>query len=401
MAVSHSLLAFQQRFPDEAHCAQFLLERRWPDGFVCPGCGGKRGHLLRSRAYTYECVACGKQTSVTAGTVMHRTKLPLTVWFWAAHLMAPHSNGMSAQQLMGQLGLGSYKTAWLLAQKLRRSMVDPEREPLKGVVEIDQSEMPFRADETFFEITKSGKMLVIGAVEIVDHTTKKPQEPKRFGAKYLDTMSGRVRLAAIPSNEATHIHAFIKANIAPGTTLVSDGHASYLGLADYRHDPRVVGSMAGHVPLKWIHRVFALLKRWSLGTYHGLRRQHIDSYLNEFVFRYNRRFYRHVSFETVLGLATRHGPVAYWDIIERKNLAKLPRQSGDSHAIARQPADFVRTVRTPQTRPIRHQAMNLGQRNKPRRRFRTDQNHCAEELDDRQEWIEGPPMPETRTIQGL
>src|SRR4051812_9162111 len=135
-AVSHSLLAFQQRFPDEAHCAQFLLERRWPDGFVCPGCGGKRGHLLRSRAYTYECVACGKQTSVTAGTVMHRTKLPLTVWFWAAHLMATHSNGMSAQQLMGQLGLGSYN--WLLAQKLRRSMVDPEREPLKGVVEIDQ-----------------------------------------------------------------------------------------------------------------------------------------------------------------------------------------------------------------------------------------------------------------------
>ncbi len=109
MAVSHSLLAFQQRFPDEAHCAQFLLERRWPDGFVCPGCGGKRGHLLRSRAYTYECVACGKQTSVTAGTVMHRTKLPLTVWFWAAHLMATHSNGMSAQQL--KLGLGSYKTA--------------------------------------------------------------------------------------------------------------------------------------------------------------------------------------------------------------------------------------------------------------------------------------------------
>ena len=238
---------------------------------------------------------------------------------------------MSAQQLMGQLGLGSYKTAWLLAQKLRRSMVDPEREPLKGVVEIDQSEMPFRADETFFEITKSGKMLVIGAVEIVDHTTKKPQKPKRFGAKYLDTMSGRVRLAAIPSNEATHIHAFIKANIAPGTTLVSDGHASYLGLADYRHDPRVVGSMAGHVPLKWIHRVFALLKRWSLGTYHGLRRQHIDSYLNEFVFRYNRRFYRHVSFETVLGLATRHGPVAYWDIIERKN----PRKA--SPTIRRQP----------------------------------------------------------------
>lgn len=325
MARSHSLLEFQQRFPDEARCAQFLFDRRWPEGFVCPGCGGRRSCLLRSRAYTYECAACGKQTSVTAGTMMHRTKLPLTTWFWAAHLMATHSNGMSAQQLMGQLGLGSYKTAWLLAQKLRRSMVDPERQPLSGVVEIDQSQMPFRADESFFEITKTGKMLVIGAVEIVDHTTKKLQKPKRLGAKYLDTMSGRIRLAVIQSNEAHHIHPFIKANIAPGTTLVSDGHASYQGLAGYRHDPRVVGKMAAHVPLKWIHRVFALLKRWSLGTYHGLRRQHIDAYLNEFVFRYNRRFYRHVSFETVLGLATRHGPLAYWDIIQRQNPRKAAR----------------------------------------------------------------------------
>jgi hypothetical protein len=107
---------------------------------------------------------------------------------------------------------------------------------------------------------------------------------------------------------------------------------------------------------------FALLKRWSLGTY--LRRQHIDSYLNEFVFRYNRRFYRHVSFETVLGDAPRAGSLPS---SSGKTLAKLPRQSGDSHAIARQPADFVRTAHTPQTRPIRQQAMNLGQRNKPLR----------------------------------
>jgi hypothetical protein len=318
MADSHSLLAFQKRFPDEARCAQFLFDRRWPDGFVCPGCSGKRSHLLRSRAYTYECAACGRQTSVTAGTMMHRTKLPLTAWFWAAHLMATHSNGMSAQQLMGQLGLGSYRTAWLLTQKLRRSMIDPEREPLQGVVEIDQAEMPFRTDE----ITGAGKILVIGAVEIVDRTAKKPQKPKRLGMKYLDTMSGRTRLAAIPGNDAKHVHAFIKANIAPGTTLISDGHASYLGLAGYRHDPRVVGNMAAHVPLKWIHRVFALLKRWSLGTYHGLRLPHIDAYLNEFVFRYNRRFYRHASFETVLGLAARSGPVDYWDIIERQNPRK-------------------------------------------------------------------------------
>ena len=108
----------------------------------------------------------------------------------------------------------------------------------------------------------------------------------------------------------------------PGATLLTDGHASYPGLAGYRHDPRVVGKMAGHVVLPWIHRAFSLMKRWGLGTYHGLRRTHIDTYLNEFVFRYNRRFYRHVSFETLLGLAAHHEPASYWDIIKQDNPRK-------------------------------------------------------------------------------
>ncbi len=98
MAKGRSLSQFQETFPDEASCAAFLLERRWPEGFVCPGCGEQRAAALKSRAYTYECLDCGRQTSATAGTVMHRSKLPLTTWFWAAHLMATHSNGMSARQ---------------------------------------------------------------------------------------------------------------------------------------------------------------------------------------------------------------------------------------------------------------------------------------------------------------
>jgi len=320
MARARSLTEFQEAFPDEAGCAAFLFERRWQGGFVCPRCGGERVAALKSRAHTYECLDCGRQTSITAGSVMHRSKLPLTVWFWAAHLMSTHSNGMSARQLADQLGL-TYKTAWLLIQKLRRSMVDPDREPLEGVVEVDQAEIPFRAGDTFFDPGNSGKILIAGAVEVIDRDTGQAK-PRREKAKYLDTLSGRIRLAMIADNSAASIEAFVRANVKRGTTLLTDGHASYPGLTDYRHDPRVVGKMAAHVVLPWVHRVFSLVKRWGLGTYHGLRRKHVDTYLNEFVFRYNRRFYRHASFETILGLASHHEPASYWDIIGRAN----PRQ---------------------------------------------------------------------------
>jgi predicted RNA-binding Zn-ribbon protein involved in translation (DUF1610 family) len=317
MARARSLAEFQKAFPDEASCGAFLFRRRWPGGFVCPACGKRRAATLKSRPRLYECLDCGRQTSITAGTAMHRSKLPLTTWFWAAHLMATHSNGMSARQLEDQLGV-TYKTAWLLTQKLRRSMVDPDREPLEGVVEVDQAEIPFREGDTFLERGNAGKILVIGAVEVIDRDINRAK-PRRKHAKYLDTRSGRIRLAAIADNSAASIEAFVKANVKRGATLITDGHASYPGLIGYRHDPRIVSKMAGHVALPWIHRAFSLMKRWSLGTYHGLRRKHVDSYLNEFVFRYNRRFHRHVSFETLLGLAAHYEPMNYWDIIKRDN----------------------------------------------------------------------------------
>ena len=122
----------------------------------------------------------------------------------------------------------------------------------------------------------------------------------------------------ITDNTAKSIEAFVRANVKPGATLITDGHAAYPGLSgEYRHDPRVVGNMAANVVLPWSHRAFSLLKRWALGTYHGLRRKHADAYLDEFVFRYNRRFYRHVSFETVLGLAAHRTPETYRDIVNR------------------------------------------------------------------------------------
>jgi predicted RNA-binding Zn-ribbon protein involved in translation (DUF1610 family) len=156
MAKGRSLSQFQETFPDETSCAAFLLKRRWSKGFVCPGCGEQRAAALKSRAYTYECLDCGRQTSATAGTVMHRSKLPLTSWFWAAHLMATHSNGMSARQLEDQLGV-TYKTAWLLTQKLRRSMVDPDAIPWRASSKSIRRKFPSAKAKPFSSATMPAK----------------------------------------------------------------------------------------------------------------------------------------------------------------------------------------------------------------------------------------------------
>ena len=140
-----SLPEFEAKFPDDAACARWLLEKRWPEGFRCPACGHDKGWELGRERLTVQCAACERQVSVTAGTVLHGSHLGLRTWFLAAWLMATHANGISARQLWKQLGLGSYKSAWLLARKLRRAMVDPEREPLAGLVEVDETSLPFRA----------------------------------------------------------------------------------------------------------------------------------------------------------------------------------------------------------------------------------------------------------------
>ena len=295
-----SLIAFQSRFATEAACAQYLFERRWPQGFVCPACGGGRAWLLKTKAFTYECVDCGRQTSVT---IMHASKLPLTMWLWAAFLMATHSNGISALQSQNQLGLGSDRTAWMRCAKLRRAVVNPEREPLNGLVEADETIIPFRTkdDPVVVPAGRSGvgKMLVAGAVEIVGG---KPR---------------RARLKAIESFAKPDLHAFVLGAVAPQTRLVTDDWPSYQDIPAIRHNAITIGPMAGHIALPWIHRLFSNLKRWGLGVYHGLRKANLQHYLDEFVFRFNRRRTRHAAFDTVLGIGTRTAPAPYYVLIRK------------------------------------------------------------------------------------
>jgi hypothetical protein len=240
---------------------------------------------------------------VTAGTIMHASKLPLTIWFWAAFLMATHSNGISALQLQNQLGLGSYRTAWMLCAKLRRAMVNPKREPLCGIVEADETIIPFRTknDPIVMPAGRSGvgKMLVAGAVEV---DGSKPR---------------RARLKVIEGFGKEEIHAFVLGVVAPQTQLVTDDWPSYQSIPDVQHKAITVGPMAAHVVLPWTHRLFANLKRWGLGVYHGLRPTNLQHYLDEFVFRFDRRRTRHAAFDTLLGIGARTAPAPYHLLIRK------------------------------------------------------------------------------------
>src|SRR6201981_3584655 len=298
-----SLIEFQRRFATESECAEYLFERRWPQGFVCPGCGDGRAWLLRTKAHTYECAACGRQTSVTAGTIMHASKLPLTTWFWAAFLMATHSNGISALQLQSHLGLGSYRTAWMLCAKLRRAMVNPNGEPLSGGVEADETIIPFRTknDPIVGPAGRSGvgKMLVAGAVEA-------DGGPPR-----------RARLRVTAGVGKAETHAFVLGAVPPNPRLVTGDWPSYSDIPDIKHKAITVGPMAAPIVLPWIHRLFSNLKRWGLGVYHGLRRTNLQHYLDEFVFRFNRRRTRHAAFGTLLGIGARTAPAPYRVLIHK------------------------------------------------------------------------------------
>ncbi len=207
---------------------------------------------------------------------MHRSKVPLRKWFELAHMMTSHSNGVSAEQAQAQLGLGSYGTAWLMLQKLRRAMVNPERTKLHGTVEVDEATVVYRTKEDPVAGGQGrsavGKLAFVVAVELSD-----------------DGKPRRIRMEPIADYGAETLHGFVRRNVAAGSTVRTDGNPSYREMEGYAHQPKVVGKMAAHIILKWVHRVISNLKRWFMGTLHGVRKPHFQAYLNEFTFRWNRR----------------------------------------------------------------------------------------------------------------
>ena len=309
-----SLRQFQMDFAKEEACQEYLAACRWPDGFVCSRCAGRRCYSL-AKQRRWECAGCRLQVSLTSGTILHNTKTPLTQWFWAAYLMTTDKRGVSALLLQRQLDLRRYETAWMMLHKFRRAMVSAAREPLRGEVEID---------ETWVGGTQAGlrgsrqlkgrkAALVIVAVE------------KRLRA------SGRVRMAVIPDFKSSTLLAFLKQHVAVGSTVYTDGLKSFTGLQEegYRHVPRTQPlrtdlrkGAKSVVPLA--DRAIGNLQQWLIGTYHGVSRGQLQVYLDEFVFRHNRRKQPMAAFQTLLGLGTGRASTPYHHIRGARDLPKVP-----------------------------------------------------------------------------
>jgi len=270
-----TLAELERKFATEESCAQYLSQLRWPDGFICPRCGGTKAWITKRGLST--CAECEYQVSVKAGTIFERSRLPLTMWFRAIWWVTSQKNGASAKGLQRVLGLGSYETAWVWLHKLRRAMIRPGRDRLAGTIEVDETyiggEKPGKRGRG-----AEGKALVVIAAQI--------------DAKGI----GRIRLRRVRDASGASLEPAVQESVEPGSIVRTDGWQGYnnVGQRGYIHEiVRKKGDVGDNL-LPGCNRVASLLKRWLMGTHQGaVSHEHLDYYLDEYTFRFNRRTSRY------------------------------------------------------------------------------------------------------------
>jgi transposase-like protein len=302
-------LEFEERFATDEACRQYLERLRWPEGFVCPRC--QHRDAWRDARRRQMCAGCLYPVSATAGTIFQDTRKPLRLWFRAAWYVTGQKHGTSALGLQRVLGLGSYLTAWSWLHKLRRAMVRPGREALSGTVEVDETYVGGLAEGKRGRGAEHKTLVVIAAEEDGEGM-------------------GRIRMARIADASAASLQGFIRSAVTPGSRVHTDGWDGYAGLSavGYQHDVSVLrgqGKSASTKLLPRVHRVASLLKRWLLGTHQGaVRPDHLDYYLDEFTFRFNRRTSRSRGklFYRLIQQAAQVEPSPYKEMVGGKPLAK-------------------------------------------------------------------------------
>ena len=302
MGFPETLQEFQAAFPEDEACWQALRRARWPEGFRCPRCGHGASSWISTRRLE-QCRNCRYQCSVTAGTIFHCTKVPLLTWFWAIFFVARHKQGISAKQLQRDTGIGCYEIAWTMLHKLRSALSPRPGIRLAGLVEADETYVggPERGRRGGREVLH--KSIVAGAVE---------QRPHSAGRLRLSVLRG----VSFEEDLGPFIRGVINAHDA---TVRTDGFPGYRRLAavGVDHDRRIQGADHAYAReiLPWIHRVFGNLKTWLRGTFHGVSGKHLQRYLNEFVYRFDRRWREGELFGFVLRRAAHGEPFPYHRLV--------------------------------------------------------------------------------------
>lgn len=288
-----TLLEWQRLYGTEETCVAALVKKRWPDGFICPHCSHDDCYLIQNRRL-YQCKHCDKQTSVTAGTMFHSTNLPLTKWFWAIYLMTSDKGGISAERLRKHLAV-SWITAYRMLRKLRRVMGDRNQEyTLTGMIELDDALVGGTHRGGKRGRGAEGKTPVLVAVE-------------NQGEK-----AGFLAMEAVDSVNADNVKAFVEQNIAPDQTVRSDGLAALNVIGETQnHEAKVTPPEQASVWLPWVHIAISLLKRFLIGTFHGVSEQYLHEYLQEFCYRFNRREWEAQIPHRLLTICIAHKPIKW------------------------------------------------------------------------------------------
>jgi len=296
---------FTNRFATEEQCRDYLYQLRWLNGYECPKCQNNKAWKIGS--HLYECSGCNHQTSVIAGTIFQNTRKPLKTWFTAIWWVTTQKNGASATGLQQVLGLKSYETAWTWLHKIRKAMVVPNRQKLTGTIEVDEAYVGGEDEGGKRGRGSENKALVAIAVEIIE-----------------DHKPGRIRISIIPDASTDALKIFVVGNVEQGSTVVTDGWPSYSFLdgSGYKRQRIVKGKSGGDDKmLPHVHLISSLLKRWLLGTHQGaVTEKHLQAYLDEFVFRFNRRnsTKRGLLFYRLLECAMAVQPVTYNDLVKSR-----------------------------------------------------------------------------------
>jgi len=290
------LIDFYERFPNEQACWDYLLSLKWPDGFICPSCQATKGCFKPTRKI-FECYQCQHQASLTSGTIFHKTRTPLSKWFWSIFFMSTSKKGVSMLYLQKQLRIGTYKTVWSMGHKIRQGMaVRDALYDLHGIIEAD--EIFIGGKQSLEERRKSGNNKTPFFMAV--------QEDKNGGPKF-------VTFEEIERVYETQILPAIEKNIKKGSKIISDGEGSYVKIKakGYEHERYVESTEPeiAHEKLKWINTLTSNLKRFLLSTHHGVYPKYRKAYLAEFAYRFNRRYWPEQAFDRLLYACIHADPV--------------------------------------------------------------------------------------------